>query len=162
LHGNVNALLRDQIGSSMQVRKASRGTLPRWGSRVRIPSSAPRTRTLTSADSAPGEFDGTNVSMSRPSLVHDVRHRVAGHGRLDAPSRSRLLAAPRLPWHRSGDGAVAMAQQDRPWHPPVRSPAARGPGRRGGPRSDPGRPARSLSCSTSGSRPRPRAGPLTP
>jgi hypothetical protein len=40
LHGIENALLKGQIAPSPQVRRTVPGTLPRWGSRVRIPSSA--------------------------------------------------------------------------------------------------------------------------
>jgi hypothetical protein len=54
LHGIENALLKGQIAPSPQVRRTVPGTffLPRWGSRVRIPSSAPENGMLTSAFSS--------------------------------------------------------------------------------------------------------------
>jgi hypothetical protein len=41
LHENENALFMDRIDPSPQVTEPVPATLPRWGSRVRIPSSAP-------------------------------------------------------------------------------------------------------------------------
>jgi hypothetical protein len=48
LHGNQNVLLTSRIGQSPQVREPVPATLPRWGSRVRIPSSAPGQRRFPS------------------------------------------------------------------------------------------------------------------
>jgi hypothetical protein len=80
-----------------QVREPALQPLPWWGSRVRIRSSAPRSVTLTSVDSALRRSGRSRLSMSWPWLVHDLRQRVAGHGNgLDAPSRSRFMATPRV------------------------------------------------------------------
>jgi hypothetical protein len=50
LHGIENELLKGQLAPSPQVRRAVPGTLPRWGSRVRVPSSAREIGSLTSED----------------------------------------------------------------------------------------------------------------
>jgi hypothetical protein len=50
VHENENALLKVHIGPSLQVTESVLGTLPRWGSRVRVPSSAPRKDSLTSGN----------------------------------------------------------------------------------------------------------------
>jgi hypothetical protein len=52
MHKDDEALLTGQTESSLQVRNAGLGNffLPRWGSRVRIPSSAPENEPLTSSN----------------------------------------------------------------------------------------------------------------
>jgi hypothetical protein len=44
LHANENAQLTERVEATSQVREPGSATLPRWGSRVRIPSSAPGQR----------------------------------------------------------------------------------------------------------------------
>jgi hypothetical protein len=82
---NENAQLTGQIGPSLQVREPIPATLPRWGSRVRVPSSAPE-----KPPAGPSKLPGVRRGSR---LVHDFVIEPLTHSEGHCTSLEDLAAA---------------------------------------------------------------------